>query len=84
MGVAKLGYIHTNPDISETAYFFTRIGLLSTQKKWIWSLKSHCFSIVVKGPVPGLKIISSESPDTMTSQIHLLACSRIVSGRSNL
>ena len=32
MGVAKLGYIHTNPDISETAYFFTGIGLLSKKK----------------------------------------------------
>ena len=38
-----LGYFRTNPDIFETAYVFTRIGLPSIRNQWIRSPKVHCF-----------------------------------------
>ena len=45
---ADLGHVHTNPDIFETVYFFTRIGLLFTRKQWIRTRKPHCFETALQ------------------------------------
>ena len=66
-----LGSVHTNPDIFETAYFFTRIGHQSIRNQWIRTPTPHYFDTALQSrsrprphdesgsKVSGFKLIST-------------------------
>ena len=41
------GHVHTNVDVYETAYIFTRVGLSSTRSQWISSRKPYLLVTVL-------------------------------------